>query len=57
MRVRVDTTAYCGAKVGVAWCELIYEKEGVGSPYPFVVQLPCGGAGQFKRSEILGRQS
>lgn len=50
----VDTTAYAGPSVGVQWCHFVRSSPGSASVYPYEVQIPGLGRGQYRASEVLG---
>lgn len=48
----VDTSAY--GVTGTHWCECVGIAPGSASVYPYKVQVPRRGVGQYRASEVLG---
>lgn len=49
----VDVNAYTGARVPL-WCSVTALSPGSASTFPYKVQVPQHGVGQFKAGEVLG---
>lgn len=48
----VKTTSYNG-RIDPEWCRFLRRAAGTASVYPYKVQIPSLGVGQYRRSDIL----